>query len=254
LLLLIIGLVVGTVGTMIGAGGGFLLIPILLFLFPDESPDRIASLSMVAIAFNATSGSIAYLRANQVHVRAAAWFIAASLPGAVLGVWSQSFIVRSTFEFVFGIALTLYAGALLTLTRAKDSANAPHSRSRLKNSQYALGALLSLFVGFIASFLGIGGGIIHVPLLVHVLYFPVHLAAGTSHFILAVTAWIATFEHIHMGHLTLGEPTVLYLCTGVVFGAQIGARLSKRVPGHRLLRLLGAALALVGLRLLARAL
>lgn len=61
------------------------------------------------------------------------------------------------------------------------------------------GLALAFVVGFISSLLGIGGGIMHVPALVHVLDFPVHVATATSHFVLAMTASAGTVAHIASG-------------------------------------------------------
>lgn len=250
MLLFFIGLFVGTLGTLIGAGGGFIMMPILLLLYPEASHVRIASLSMVAVAFNATSGSLAYFWKKKIHLRSAWLFIICSLPGAVLGVYFEHFVTRETFEKIFGIVLIAYAIFLLIKKMPDDSKSPLHHRSKLLPRMYILGGVISFFVAFIASFLGIGGGIIHVPLLTHIVGFPVHLATGTSHFILAFTGWAASAEHISRGDISLYEPTVIYLAIGVVIGAQIGAALSKYVPGRAILKLLGVALVIVGVRLL----
>jgi len=60
--LLPLGFAVGAFGTVIGAGGGFLLAPILLMLYPEASPETITSISLAAVCANATSGSVAYAR------------------------------------------------------------------------------------------------------------------------------------------------------------------------------------------------
>lgn len=83
--LLLLGLFVGAYGTLIGAGGGFVLVPILL-LYPDESPEIITSISPAVVFFNAASGSAAYARMGRIDYRAAAVFAAATVPGAVAGI------------------------------------------------------------------------------------------------------------------------------------------------------------------------
>ena len=60
-LLILIGFFVGTLGTLIGAGGGFILVPLLIILRPDFTPDMITAISMVVVACNAISGSAAYM-------------------------------------------------------------------------------------------------------------------------------------------------------------------------------------------------
>jgi uncharacterized membrane protein YfcA len=113
-----------------------------------------------------------------------------------------------------------------------------------------LGIVLSVFVGYVSSVLGVGGGFIHVPILVHVLNFPVHIATATSHFILAVMALTGTLVHIAMGTFSHGVRRTIVLAIGVIVGAQLGAILSSRVHGNWIIRGLAMALALVGIRIL----
>jgi len=113
-----------------------------------------------------------------------------------------------------------------------------------------LGILLSALVGVLSSLLGIGGGIIHVPVLIHLLGFPAHLATATSHFILVITAAFGAGTHFSLGHVLIG-PAVL-MGVGVIAGAQIGAELGKKLKGSVLIRMLSVALLLVAARLLFR--
>ena len=113
-----------------------------------------------------------------------------------------------------------------------------------------LGLVISVAVGYISSFLGIGGGIIHVPALCYLLNFPIHVATATSHFILAIMALTGTVVHILSGTFSQGVHRTLSLAIGVVIGAQIGARLSEKIKGGWIIRGLAIALGLVGLRIL----
>ncbi len=111
------------------------------------------------------------------------------------------------------------------------------------------GVIISLAVGYLSSLLGIGGGIIHVPVLVHLMGFPVHIATATSHFVLAVMALSGTAVHVASGVFTQGAWLTLFLGVGVILGAQVGARWSGRVQGSWILRGLALALGLVGVRI-----
>lgn len=113
-----------------------------------------------------------------------------------------------------------------------------------------LGIIISILVGYLSILLGIGGGIIHVPVLVHALNFPVHIATATSHFVLAVMSLSGTIVHIATGVLSKGIIQTIALSIGVLFGAQLGARLSNRFHGVWIIRSLAVALGLVGIRIL----
>lgn len=251
MMLVAIGFSVAALGTLIGVGGGFILVPLLLMLYPEAANVWIVALSMWLVAMNATSGSITYYFKGKVHLRAALVFIAAALPGSVVGVWVEQFVSRDHFELIFGVALIAYAVFLFVKKIAGEEDRRFHSATPLTRPLYVKGALISFFVGFIASFLGIGGGVVHVPLLVHSLGFPVHMATGTSHFILAATALFTTAVHLYNGDLDIWAPELWQLGLSAIVGAQVGAVLSKRVSGPAILKFLAVALFLVGVRLVA---
>ena len=112
-----------------------------------------------------------------------------------------------------------------------------------------IGIVLSIFVGFVSSLLGVGGGFIHVPALSRLLNFPVHVATATSHFVLAVMAFTGTLVHIATGNFAQGAARTAIIAAGVVVGAQLGARLSRRVGGKWIIRGLALAMLFVGVRL-----
>jgi uncharacterized membrane protein YfcA len=264
LALLLLGFAVGIVGTVIGAGGGFVLVPILLLAFPLEHPEVIASISLAVVFFNAASGSWAYARMGRIDYRSGWLFAAATIPGAVAGALSTGFIPRQAFNGVFGVMM-IAAAVYLLLHRHDAEANPRHrgghftARTVVERDgtthAYAfdprLGLGISFLVGYVSSLLGIGGGIVHVPVLVRLLDFPVHVATATSHFILAIMALSGTLVHLATGSYTEASLVhTLYLSIGVVLGAPLGARLSTRVHSAWILRGLALAVALVGVRIL----
>lgn len=258
--LLPLGLLLGAFGTLIGAGGGFLLVPILLLLYPRENPEIITSISLAVVFFNAASGSWAYARMGRIDYRSAALFSVATIPGAVLGAISTSAVSRRLFDAVLGAMLVLVALYLIRhpggeTPRPNEDGDAsplpaepPDSHPFAARPRMTLGMLLSLLVGYVSSLLGIGGGIIHVPLMVRVLRFPIHIATATSHLILAFTALAGTIAHIVGGSFQHGWRRTIVIGVGVVVGAQLGARLSNRIRGDWIIRSLAIALIAVGAR------
>lgn len=255
--LLPLGFFVGAFGTLIGAGGGFILVPLLLLIYPKDNPELITSISLAVVFFNAASGSWAYARMKRIHYRAGALFAAASVPGAVLGALTTKHIPRHAFDIICGGLMVAIATYLIW--RPGKPGGQHHAGPEPEEDDVALeairynpylGAALSLVVGYVSSLLGIGGGIIHVPALVHLLNFPVHFATATSHFILAIMALAGTGVHVASGTFAhgMGMHRTAMLAVGVVAGAQLGAVLSKRLKGTWIIRALAVALALVGLR------
>jgi hypothetical protein len=110
-----------------------------------------------------------------------------------------------------------------------------------------LGILLSFFIGFLSSALGVGGGIVHVPALIMLFHFPPHIAIGTSQFILAISAVVGTAAHALSGHVLLRVAIPLGL--GGVAGAFLGAALARRAHSGWIVRLLALALVVLGTKL-----
>ena len=263
--LVALGMGVGCYGTLIGAGGGFVLMPVLLLMFPNKNANLLTSISLAVVFFNALSGSEAYAMMKRIDYRSGFMFSMATIPGAILGALNTSGIPRHVFDIIFAVIL-LAGGAFLGLRSGKTyESRIPSAVTRFKISRrlidahgteyryefnWVLGVVLSIAVGYVSSFLGIGGGIIHVPALCCLLNFPIHIATATSHFILAVMALTGTVVHIFTGSLALGVHLTIALAIGVVIGAQIGARLSEKVRGGWIIRGLAMALALVGVRIL----
>ena len=259
--LVAIGLGVGAFGTLVGAGGGFLLTPLLLILYPHDSPQTITAISLVAVFCNATSGSVAYARLKRTDYRSGLVFAGAALPGSVVGAIAVAYVSRSAFDLIMGAVLAVLS-IWLWRSPAPPVPGEQHAGAHREivdrlGAKYTYdvslgrGALFSAFVGFISSFLGIGGGVIHVPLLVRVLGFPVHVATATSHFVLAILAGSATITHVIQGSFAHGHGLrrSTALSVGVVVGAQLGARASLRTSGRTIERLLSVALGILVVRL-----
>lgn len=258
-----LGLFVGGLGTMIGAGGGFILMPILMYLYPEMPVGVITSISLSIVFMNATSGSIAYAKMGRIDYKSGLVFGLATLPGAIVGVYLTNQVNRSIFDIIMGFILVMIA-IFLFLRPQEGGYSRNHSSKALTHRnitdksniqyQYAfnerLGVYLSFVIGVISSFLGIGGGIIHVPALISLLNFPTHLATATSHFVLALMAFTGTTVHLINGSLQQGFDIALMIGAGVIIGAQIGAVFSNKVKGQFIIRALAIALTLVGLRLI----
>ena len=247
-----LGFAIGLYGTLVGAGGGSVLIPVLLLMFPEESPAALTSISLAVVFFNAYSGTIAYMRMGRIDYFAGTVFTVAGVPGAVLGVLLVHELPRALFDPAFGLLLT-GIGAMLVANplgglRAEDGAR------ELSPSRMRTGAIGSAYIAVLSSLLGIGGGIIHVPFLIRVLRMPPHSATATSHFVLTFMALTATVVHVALGEFSTGIDRTLCLAVGVMMGAPLGAALSLKIRGSIIVRLLAIALCLVGLRLIARVL
>lgn len=266
-LLFPLGVAVGAFGTLIGAGGGFILMPILLLAYAGTDAATLTAISLAVVFFNAASGTLSYARMKRVDFPSALWFLLPGVPGSILGAYLIHRVPRHAFNLAFGLFLLL-GGAFIFIRTYMRNEPKPRLKATFRRTlvdaggtehsfayNLPLGMTLSLAVGVASSMLGIGGGIIHVPAMVNLLDFPVHIATATSHAILMVMSFTATVMHVLDGALGWEEaPRALAIATGAVVGAQIGARLSSRIHGRWIMRSLAVALTMVGLRILIPAL
>lgn len=261
-LLPVVGFFVGGFGTLIGAGGGFILVPILLFVYPEYSPAAITAVTLTVTFFNSLSGTLAYRRLKRIDFKSALLFSAAGIPGVVLGANVNTILERDVFQIVFACVLIVLSTYLLLKPASKISPSSIFKGSAYReitdsdgnrhsfSYSMKLGVVLAFFTGFIAGLLGIGGGIIHVPAMSGLLSYPVHIATATSHMVISITTFSALVTHLIRDSFTNGFSVALLLSAGAIAGAQIGARYSKKVSGPIIIRFLSFGLLAVAIRLL----
>lgn len=177
---IVLGIGVGAFGTLIGAGGGLIFVPVFLYLFTDWSPAMVVGTSLTIVMFNAMSASTAFIKQKKILYSAAIWFTLATIPGSYLGAVASEGFDISMLKFWFGLFLlcmsTFIGYKNWTKGQRKEESLQLHELTYSKT----IGCLISVVVGFISSVFGIGGGLIHVAALVYILGFPTHVATATS--------------------------------------------------------------------------
>lgn len=237
----------GAFGTLVGVGGGFILVPIFLLLM-HYSPQHTVGTSLAIVFLNALSGSVAYIRQKKVFYDAGIRFALATIPGAFLGGYLSRYFTSRAFSITFGVLLLIIALIMFGRARAAAARETGTFDAATFTYNRVLGVSLSVVVGFLSTILGIGGGIIHVPIMVYLLGFPTHVATATSHFVLAISTFFGVTAHYIMHNILL-VPAIT-IGTGALLGAQGGAWLAQRVQSRPILIVLSILLFLVGIRLI----
>lgn len=253
-----IGLAAGLCGSLVGLGGGFIVVPALAFLFPDMTPAHLAGTSMAMLLCNSISSTYVYAKQKRIDYEAALKFFAASIPGSIAGALYVSQIKGSFFFISFGIFLILVS--LLLLFKPSSPIAWPfkatvqrsfvdHNGVQFSYSYHlSTGIVISFIVGFAASLFGIGGGSLMVPTMTLLLNFPAHIAVATSMLQIFLSSIISTATHAFSMHVDWFM--LLFLAPGAIIGGQLGARLAKRVPAKLLLKLLAIFLIIVSIRMM----
>jgi uncharacterized membrane protein YfcA len=212
-------------------------------------------MTLTVVFFNAYGGTWAYAQGKRIDYAAGVLFALTGVPGALLGTEIVKEIPRGQFDVLFA-ALLIGLGVYLVIRPMRGGFSADGRTSTITwdtadgNRRLLVGAIASAYLGLMSSLLGIGGGILHVPLLIRVLGFNPHTATATSHFVLAIVTFTGALKHLLQGDLDGVLAPTTYLALGVMMGAPLGAAVSYWLRGPLLVRLLALALMGVGARLL----
>lgn len=246
---LALGILVGLLGALLGIGGGMVIVPLLVFAW-DYEPQLAIGTSVLVVLMNAVSGTWGYVRQKKVCVDAALKFAVATVPGAFLGSYAAEYLQGRLFYLVFGAFFVL--AAINMYRKANKEAAGKTAGVVPEVYNWKLGVLCSVGVGFLASILGIGGGIVHVPFMVYVLNFPVHVAIATSTCILAVSSLAGLVSHAMLGHIVWTSG--LAIGAGAFVGAQGGVVLAQRLQSGILMKLASVLVLVTGIKFLMNAL
>ena len=265
---MLLGFGTGVYGVLIGAGGGFILGPVLLIFFGME-PKTVAGTALALVAVNSISGGITFRRMGLVDLRSGLLFAMAAIPGSVAAPFVLGSVGGNIFRLLFGILLVVLAFGLavrqglpedvlspkesvLPKTRGTTGAReitAGSGQVYIYQFNEALATAFNFVLGFISSFFGTGGGFLRTPVLVYVFSFPVRVAVATSIFTLSFYTTAGAITHAALGHVDW-FPTFVMAGVGLVAGGQIGARLAGRLGGAWILRLLLIVVLALGVRLI----
>ena len=211
-----LGVVAGTLGSIIGLGGGIIVMPVLTFT--GFAPPVAAANSLFAACGNAAASSMSYWRQRRIEYRTGVWLGLVSVPGTVLGALVSAEVATDLFMVLF--AMILFASGAYMFLQKKLAM--PQKKTAGITFAFVVGA--SVFAGVISSLFGIGGGIVFVPLMVIMLGISMKRAAPTSQFILIFASFSGILTHVMLGHPELQQAA--YLAAGGFVGGMIGARLS----------------------------
>ena len=266
-----IGLVAGLLGSTLGVGGGILIVPMLTLALHLPIHTAIGSSLVAIVATSCTEASI-YTKNRLTNIKLGLLLETATAPGALVGGLVVALLASSLLNALFGIILVYVAYTMLVHQSPSAEGNtiednsvesnraATNSFQWLSNSYYdqSLGKLVAykvshipqglgagFFSGTLSSLLGIGGGIVQVPIMNMVMGLPMKPTIATSTFMIAITTTVGALIHYYHGHV---YPIIVApLIIGVFLGARLGPELAQRVRGILLRRIFGVFLLVTAL-------
>ncbi len=276
-LLVGLGAMVGFLSGLFGVGGGFLLTPLLIMI--GIPPTVAAASDSNQIVAASSSGTYAHWRLGNVDFKMGLCLLLGGLVGGTFGVHlikvlralgNADFFIKITYVVMLGVvgsymfqeSLRSLRGARLAETeeeKQKESWFTKVNRilpwpMHFGKSGVTMSLFMPLFlgtlVGVLAAIMGVGGGFIMVPVMVYMLRMPMHVVVGTSLFQILFTCVNVTFMQAYVNH-TVDFMLALLLLVGSTLGAQVGARVSRKLKADQLKILLASIVLLVTLKMLA---
>jgi len=264
LILLLGGVATGTIGALLGLGGGVFLIPFLVFVFNLPMHQAIAT-SIVAVIATSSAGAAMNIERQTVNIRLGMLLEIATVLGAILGGLTANYLSNYTLTKIFAALLLIVSVVMIRRNRGSNKHEIVFQDGILGGSfvegtsgetvTYTVKrvpALLAVSVvaGNISGLLGVGGGIFKVPAMHIISALPMKAAAATSNFMIGVTAAASAFIYFSHGHLNplVGSTAAL----GVLAGSFLGVKLSRTIKSKALIWIFAAVLLFISVELFMR--
>jgi uncharacterized membrane protein YfcA len=260
-----LGFAAGTVGALLGLGGGIFLIPALTWIF-GLSVRQAAGVGLMTVI--ATSGAVSseQARGGLVNTRLGMLLLVGSSIGGLAGGLTAQHVSEGTATLVF--ALTAAAIAAITVARLdhRNVVEAPDATPNAYGGRFfdpdrghevvyharrlPLGVAASVVAGNLSGLLGLGGGVLQVPLLNLWCGVPIRVATATSAFLIGLTA--VASAPIYFAYGQVHAPFAAASVIGVLGGARWGTRFAAGRRGRHLKLLMATVLGAVSLSMFAR--
>ncbi|WP_192702240.1 sulfite exporter TauE/SafE family protein [Paenibacillus sp. OAS669] len=257
-----VGLLAATFGSLVGLGGGVIIVPALVYLGPVfvGQPISVATAvgtSLAVLIFTALSSTLTFFKQKRVDFKSGWLYLITCGPGAMLGSYTTQFVNAKSFQLSFGIFMLCMA----TLLVLRDYMKPLNIRWRIQRSftdsqgqvhEYGYGfvpaLIIGLAVGFISGLFGIGGGSLFVPAMVIIFRYPPHIATATSMFVIFLSSIMGSFTHLSLGEID--GWMVLGLAPSALIGGWLGAKIASKLSSKKLLWVLRVTFFIVAIKMI----
>jgi uncharacterized protein len=239
----------GFTGSILGLGGGIIVIPVLTLLFHIDIKLAIGA-SIISVIATSSGAAAAYVREHMTNLRVAMFLELGTTAGALSGAFVGGLIAGRWLFIVFALVLGFSALAMFQKRHSDPKAPVPPDRVadrlnlhstyvnyqgetipyRVTHSLRGLG--LMYIAGVVSGLLGIGSGALKVPAMDLGMHLPIKVSSATSNFMIGVTAAASAGMYFMRGQI---DPFIAApVAAGVLVGALIGSRLLPKLQGKTL--------------------
>jgi hypothetical protein len=256
LILIPLGIIVGALSSIVGFGGGFLIVPSLILIF-NLKINYIVGISLFAITATAISATLGYFKQKRIDYKLGLFYNILDFPGVILGAWLTTIIPHKILTAFCGFLVMVISFLLL---KNKISENGKlHNGGWLENKfvdssgkifRYSLKspflALLSSFLGgLVTGLAGLGGGITDTSTMI-LLGVPPHVAVATSEFAMAMSNLVGALSHGFLENILFEY--AIPLAIGTFLGAQIGCKIASKINKKILTKIIAFVAFSIGLK------
>ncbi|GAA6825598.1 sulfite exporter TauE/SafE family protein [Helicobacter pylori] len=250
--LILIGMISAIIGSLIGIGGGIIIVPTLVYLgsktdlLTGITTQTAVGISSLTLVFTGLFSIIAYRKKgkNAIDLKHGFLFSIGIIPGSLVGAYLSRFLNDVYFNIIFGIFLFIISIVLIV----KDYLASKKSSDAEKKVNTPVAIIFSFFVGISAGLFGIGGGVLMTPLMIIAFNFSPHVAVATSMIIIFTSSLASTLGHIVQGHVIWHYGLVLIIASYV--GTKIGVTINRKIDSAKLSNLLKIVLILMSIYLI----
>ena len=254
--------IAGIIGSLLGLGGGIILVPALTILFNIPIHEAIG-VSFIGVLVISSSSSLVYIKNRITDMRLSSILELGAVTGSIIGAYTALLIESNILSTIFGIVLGYIAIDMYRKLK-KNSVNnnrelesgdereyfdeSTNETIRYSVTREKEGTILSVIGGVFAGLLGLGGGAIFVPIMNRIMKVPIKVAIATSSFMIGITSLVGALIFFNNGFIdvTIASPIIL----GIFFGAQIGSRVNKVIDKKILTNIFCLVLIYIALRMI----
>lgn len=255
LTLLAVGCIMGFTAGFFGVGGGIVLVPMLLLIYPKIGVEPSISAhvafgtSLFVSTFTSLSSSYRHYKNRNVILEAVVLLAVTSVVTALIGSWIADQLSSLSLRRIFSVVI-FFAGLRLVFQKNEVS----NERVAIISKPALVG--IGSFTGLVSSLAGVGGGVFSIPMMYQFLRFPIKKAIGTSSTVIVFTTLFASVGYMingwgrpdvpsfAVGYVHVGA-AVPVMVTAMLF-SQLGAIATHKTDVNRLRRMFGGFLILVG--------
>ena len=237
--IMLAGLGVGWLASMLGIGGGVLIVPTLTLLLHFPIKHAIA-VSLIGVSATSLMAASNYLKAGLVDVELGITLESSTILGALTGGMLSGYLKSSVLYVLFAL-LVIYTAYVMWVGKKVKKVEGR------KYTHMTAGIGSSYVAGLASALLGIGGGVLKVPIMNLIMNVPVRTAVATSSFMIGMTAVTGVFPYIERGEADFLVAGALVI--GTLMGAYIGSKVMRKIPSLILKRTFAVLLFLVGVRM-----